>query len=1124
MRSLLKFFIGQPIWSNAMTVVALMFGIYCLFSLKSSFFPELDPRMVMVNVVYPGASPQEMEEGVTIKIEQALRGIDGVESINSTSSENSAQIKVVGLEGCDMDDVYRDVETAVSAINSFPEGAEKPTVVRMKSNPMSERVMIVGLDGDTSLQAIKREADRIENDLYSSGLISEVDLRGMPELELVVELRESDMLKYKLSFDEVSMAIRINNQDLTGGILRNEKEELVIRSRERKTDPEEISKIILRTTSDGQRITIADVANVKLDFAESSIEAWHNGNKSITMEIKKTSDQDMAAITDFVREYSKKYNDEDHPCEMNIQLEFMKTLNDRIDLLTTNGFQGLCLVLLMLGIFMSTRLSIWVAFGIPFAFLGMFVVAYLMGFTINLISLFGMILVVGILVDDGIVIAENVYTHFERGKSPFKAALDGTLEVIPSVFSSVITTIAAFVMLLFVDMMEMMHQMAWVVILALSFSLFEAFFLLPVHLASHKILKRPNEATFRGKVRVKLTRMVDYLRDKIFAEILDFVLQRYRAYILLPLLFAVAIGILFKLEVLKFTFFPEIKPEVVNVEVAFMPGTSKEETKKWIDFAEKAILTSNQELVEASGDTLLADYSVALGMSQSLGEFGSHTGMFTLTIEGEGKKTPVDSLIERIRAKMNAFEMTKSAKGIFIGGTSMTFGKPIEYSFTGNDDAAIRRAKDRFKEYLAYEPDINNLKDNEPLGRKEITLQMKPDAELYGFDDSEVIRQVRQGVFGQEVQRVIIGTDEVKMWVRYAKEDRQGQHDMENIRIKSADGKRVLLSQMANYAVERGPVSLKRRDGRREIVVDAGIIDPKKVREINQRITDEILPKIQQEFPMVDVIQRGQGERSTKTMASMQINMGILMVVMLILITLNFRSVYQGMLILICIPAGLAGGILGHAIVGIPVTILSMFGLIALVGILVNDAIVFLDTYNRNIVDGMQPLPAAREAARSRFRPIVLTSVTTIAGLMPIIAETSFQAQFLIPMATSVAFGLLFGTIFVLFFFPTVILVATDVSRAFTGVANETWMSRHIVKPPTKKRLNVFFVGVLRLVLSLWIYLIGFILFPLFVFFPNKFLNKLLLKVWRDWGVPNGRSVEPALLLLKEDDERKIED
>ncbi len=1123
MKTILSFFIRQPIWSNAMTITALMFGGYCLFSMKSSFFPELDPRTVMVNVAYPGASPEEMEEGVTIKIEQVLRGIDGVESINSTSSENTAQIRVVGFEGADMDDVFRDVETAVSSVNSFPEGAEKPVVTRLKSNPMSERVMILGIDGKGDLREIKKEADRIENDLYSSGLISSIELRGMPELELSVELRETDLLKYKLSFDEVALAIRSHNQDLTGGVLRNDKEELIIRSRQRSTDPEEISKIVLRTSPDGQRITISDVAEVKLDFAESSVQAYHDGKASITMEIKKTSSQDLEAITEYVREYTTKYNEEDHPCQIHIQLEFMKTLNDRIDLLSSNGLQGLCLVLLMLGIFMSTRLSVWVAFGIPFAFLGMFVAAYLMGFTINLISLFGMIIVVGILVDDGIVIAENVYTHFERGKSPFKAALDGTLEVIPSVFSSVITTIAAFAMLLFVDMMEMMHQMAWVVILALSFSLFEAFFILPVHLASHKVLSRPKEGTFGGKIRIKLTRAVDYLRDKIFAEILDFVLKRYRAYILLPLLFTVFIVIFFQLEILRFNYFPEIKPELVNVEVAFAPGTAKEETKKWMDFAEEAILSSNRELAQETGDTLLADYSTAIGMSQTLGEFGSHTGMLTLTIEGEGKDTPVDSLNERIRRKINAFEMTKSVRGIYIGGLTMTFGKAIEYSFTGNDDFAIRRAKDRFKEYLADEPLINNLKDNEPLGRKEINLQMKPEADLFGIATQEAIRQIRQGVFGQEIQRVIVGTDEVKMWVRYAKEDRQSQNDMENIRIKNAAGTQILLSQMANYTIERGPVSLKRRDGRREIVVDAGVTDPKRVGEINAKILEEFIPKINQEFPTVEIIQRGQGERSSRTSSSMKINLIILLVIMLMLVALNFRSVYQGLLILVCIPAGVAGGLLGHAIVGIPVTILSIFGMIALIGILVNDAIVFLDTYNRNILDGMKGMEAARDAARSRFRPIVLTSVTTIAGLMPLIAETSFQAQFLIPMATSVAFGLLFGTIFVLFFFPTVILVATDVSRAFAAVSEESWMRGSLTQPSNAIRLKYFGLGVLKLVGSMWIYVLSLVAFPLFIILPNKFLNQILLKLWGKQPIPDGLSVEPVLLIQKNDKEREIE-
>lgn len=1107
MRNVLRYFIKYPIYANAFIFVISLFGIYSMFSMNKSFFPELDPRRVIISVMYPGASPEEMEEGVTIKIEQALRGISGVEQINSTSSENVATITVQAFENADMDEVYKDVENGVNSINSFPQGAEKPIIRRLKANPMSEMVSTIALSGDCDFMTLKHEADQIENDLYNSGLISTIEMRGFPELEIVVEVQEENLLKYGILIDEISLAVQRNNQDLTGGILRNEKEELIIRSRQRTTDPHEIENIVLRTTASGQKILIGDVANVRMGFSESSVEVFYKGKRSISIEVKKTPDQDLGAITEFVRDYAKKYNSEDHPANINIQYEAEKNLQDRIDLLTSNGFFGLVLVLLMLGLFLSTRVSIWVAFGIPFSFLGMFIIAVMIGLTINMITLFGMILVVGILVDDGIVIAENIMVHFEQGKSPHRAALDGALEVLPSVISSVLTTIAAFSMLLFVDKMEMMWEMPVVVILALAFSVLEGFITLPVHMASHKILSKPTEGTFRYKVRTFLGRIIDLLRDKLFLDVQQFVLKRYRAYVLLPLIFTIFIIVFSFKGIINYTFFPEIKPEMINVEVAFVPGTSKEVTQAWLLQTEKAILESNQELIDLYGDTLMTQYSMTVGMSQSLGESGFHTGMFVLTIEGEGKSIPVDSLQRRIQEKVYKFESTKFTESVFVGAPTMTFGKPIEFSITGNNDDEVRKAKDLFKKLVGDIPLVSNLKDNEPLGRKEIDLQMKPEADFYGLGVFEVSKQVRQGVFGQEVQRVIVGTDEVKIWVRYDKQGRQDQFDLENMRIKTVDGKQIPLSELAEYDISRGPISLKRRDGRREIVVDASVDDPEKVGSINGLIVDEVIPQVKAQFPNVEIIQRGQGERSSKALASMKINLMILFVIMILIISLSFRSVYQGLLIMLVIPAGVAGGILGHSLIGIPVSILSAFGMIALIGILVNDAIVFLDTYNRNLLDGMTVHEAATEAAKSRFRPILLTSVTTVAGMMPLILETSFQAQFLIPMAASISFGILFGTVFILVFFPAIIMTSSDFRKAWNHVFN------HEKNP---------ILGILRINASIIAYVIGLILAPVIVLFPNMLFSRLFRAIWSGAYTRDPEKIEPALLNQKKEDERTI--
>ncbi len=360
---------------------------------------------------------------------------------------------------------------------------------------------------------------------------------------------------------------------------------------------------------------------------------------------------------------------------------------------------------------------------------------------------------------------------------------------------------------------------------------------------------------------------------------------------------------------------------------------------------------------------------------------------------------------------------------------------------------------------------------------------------------------MRQGVFGQEIQRVILGTDEVKIWARYSPEDREDLYDLEHIKIKTVDGKQIPLTEIAEYHIERGSISLKRRDGMREIVVDADVVDPKKVGDVNSMIVEKLIPQVKAIYPGVEFIQRGQGERSTKAMASMKINMMILIVVILIIMSLNFKSVFQALLILLVIPAGVAGGILGHAIIGIPVSILSAFGMIALIGILINDAIVFLDTYNRNLEEGLSVYDAVVKTSKSRFRPIVLTSITTVAGLLPLILETSFQAQFLIPMSVSIAFGILFGTFFILMFFPTIILVANSYLTVWNFVLNKD------EKP---------LAGVIKLVITHLLYILFFILFPLTIFIPKLFVDKILNQLWgNDIKDSNKEEVEPAIKHLK---------
>ena len=491
MRKLITFFVNRPVWGNAFIFVVIIFGIFALSNTKKSFFPELDPNTIVVSVFYPGASPNEMEEGVTIKIEQAVKGIAAIDEINSTSSENMATVNIKAYQDSDMDQLLSDVENSINSINSFPEGAEKPIIKRLTSGGMGSVVAFIGISAkDKNISDIKLVdlATKVEQDLLNTKNITEIVEMGFPTKEITINIRENDLLRYNTSFQEISMSISSKNNNITTGFIRGNLQEMSIRSNDRVLNPEDISKIILKTTRSGEIVSIGDVADVNLGYSEDSQESTFNGLPAVSFQIEKTVEQDIEDISKTLHDYQEKFNKENPEFQFDIYFEFNELLEGRIDLLTKNGLTGLILVLVFLGLFLNVKLSSWVAFGIPFSFLGMFILGSFYGITINMISLFGMILVVGILVDDGIVIAENIYAHFEKGKSAKQAAIDGTMEVLPSVCSSVITTIVAFSVLFFVEGLEMMREMAFVTIGCLIFSILEGFITLPSHLSKKYVL------------------------------------------------------------------------------------------------------------------------------------------------------------------------------------------------------------------------------------------------------------------------------------------------------------------------------------------------------------------------------------------------------------------------------------------------------------------------------------------------------------------------------------------------------------------------------------------------------------------------------------------------------------
>ncbi len=518
MRKLISIFVKYPFYANIIIVIIIFGGTFAFLNMKKSFFPETASRMINVSVFYPGASPKEMDEGVTARIENAVRGIVGIKEITSTSSENFSRVNIETTGEYDIDETLAEVKNAVDGISSMPSAAERPLVSKQRSMSMA---MYISLAGKTDLENLKKYAYDIEDDFLNSRIISQVRIVGFPPLEISIEISEENLLRYKLTFDEISRAVAMNNRDISAGMIKSEDQEILIRSRSRSVNPNAISDIILRANPDGSYLRIRDVAEVKRKFADVSNKLKLNGKQAIQLMINKLPEEDLEEISHYIKEYAKEFNEKHENIELSVNFDFLSMLKSRLSLLYRNGGSGLLLVLISLALFLNVRLSFWVAWGIPSAFLMMFIFASLYGITINMISLFGMILVIGILVDDGIVIGENIFSHFEKGKSPKKAAIDGTMEVLPAVVTSILTTIVAFTPLLLIKSggMEFMFEMAFVVVFSLFFSLLEAFFVLPAHLGSRHVLKRSKKRAGAG-FRSKLNKAIFFMRDRIYGKVL----------------------------------------------------------------------------------------------------------------------------------------------------------------------------------------------------------------------------------------------------------------------------------------------------------------------------------------------------------------------------------------------------------------------------------------------------------------------------------------------------------------------------------------------------------------------------------------------------------------------------
>ncbi|MFN6943811.1 MAG: efflux RND transporter permease subunit, partial [Cytophagaceae bacterium] len=992
---------------------------------------------------YLGASPEEMEEGVVVKIEDNLRGITGIDRTTSVSMENSAVITVELELNADANVLLQEIRNEIDRIATFPPNLERLVVYKLEILNFTARF---ALSGNVSLKALKETARSIEDDFLNFEGISKVTIRGFPDEEIEISVREESLQAYGMTFEEVAVAVSSSNVELTGGTIKTEQTEILLRANNKRYHAAELESIIIRGTPEGM-VRLRDVASVKDRWADDPESAYLNGTRSVLVEVETTHKENILDAAEFTKNYIKTFNGENETIKATLVDDGSKNLLDRLQMLQKDGLLGAILVLVFLGFFLNLRVAFWVALSIPISFLGMFALAAAYGLSINLLSLFGMIMVVGILVDDGVVVGENIYQHFEDGEAAYPAALNGAMEVMPSIVAGVATTAVAFGFFFFIEGLtgEYLSDLAFVVIASLFVSLLEVFLLLPSRLAHSKALKGNRKQNrflqFTDKIMHKI-------RNKGYMPVLHFFVDN-KLFGLLIVLSAFIITIAaFSAGLVRVSFFPDIELDRVYVNLEMPAGTNEQVTDSVLRYIEQAANEINRQHSDqrADGQNIITSIEREVGPTRS-------EGMLTITL--------LDPEIRGMSATGIAADIREKA-GVISGveqlsyDTGIPFGKPVAISLASRNIEDLRMARDELRRALQNLPELTDVVDDEIRGQPEIHLHLREEAHLLGLTLQEVTSQVRSGFFGREIQRLQRGLDEVIIWVRYGEEGRTSVGELERMRIRTAEGE-YPLRELATLERREGITAINHINGRRSITVEADVTSRDvSVPDINEHVQSVILPEIKSRHPGVEYSLEGQSREFGKTLDSIFILLPAVIILMIALLIITFRSFGQAFALVVITPFAFIGAAWGHVLQGIPFSIFSGLGLIALIGIMVNDGLVFVNTYNAKLKKGKRILDAMFETGADRFRPIFLTTITTIGGLTPLLLNPSLQAQFLIPMAVTVAYGLLIGSFLTLTLLPVLILMINRLRIWLGYIFTGKKASEEDVEPAVKELKNQF--------------------------------------------------------------------
>jgi len=1051
MRSIVKWCVENSTIVNLLTAAVCVLGLVTINAIPKESFPETALDTITVRVIQRGAGPAEMETGVLIKVEEAIQGIAGVKRITAESRENLGILNIEVAKGTKTERVLRDVKDQVEQISSFPADAERPVVFEiLRRIP----VLQLALYGNISRAALQTLAQRVKDDLLDKKSITQVSLLGEKLREISIEVNETNLRQFGLQIADVARSISSSNLDISGGTLRTRNEDLILRAYGKRYLAKELEDIVVRTRPGTTPILVRDVAQARETFEDNPQSYSFRGKRAVLVNVERITGEDslvIAAVGKAYIEESKKI------LPPGVQLALVNDttiiLRDRLKLLIDNGIQGLILVLLTLSLLMNLRLAFWVAAGLPVAMLGSMIIMLFSGLTINAISLFGLILVIGILVDDAIVISENIYAHLEQGKSPVQAAIDGTVEVVPAVLAAVTTTMVAFAPLFIVGGLtgKFIYMIPAVVIITLFISLVESIFVLPSHLAH--ALKPINSVKHQNnRIREALDNGFNWVNTKLYAVPLRFALVHRWAVV------AFAIALLFVTFGLmgggfvKFVFFPRIDSDRLVARFIMTPGTPLKRTREVADHIEQAAIRLNEQLKKKYKTDLILHTSKWMGRNTAQAQgfsppTGEEVGEITIELLA-GERRPIPSFTVANLWRKEAGEIQGTTSLAFAAAALGPVGRPIEINISSIDYEQLRIATDFIKKRLATYAGIDDIEDDLTPGKRELRLQLTPLAQSLGLTLQQVALQIRNRVYGQEVMRVQRGRDEVRVFVRYPDQSRSSIQNLRDIWIDMPDSQKIPLERLATWSTTNDLQIIRRIDRKRISTITAELDEDKGNRQdIVLGLLNRDIPDLRKLAPAAKVDFGGQGREQAEAFGGLRIAFPLALFGIFIILMMVFQSYAQTLVVMAMIPFGLIGAVFGHMVMGVPLTILSMFGIVGLAGVVVNDSLVFMDVINRNVEGGMSPLEASWQGGQSRLRPILSTTLTTVAGLAPLLFERSLQAQFLIPMAISLAFGVGFATFITLVLVPSLYLAINDGRRFFYWLRHGVWAAPESLEP-----------------------------------------------------------------------------